>query len=80
MHREHVEKRQAKEDCRCVHKMYHLLYNTNKENKEISSTNKEATFLTLKYSYRWSNVKFYLLQHLFLKNQEERLILKNSCL
>lgn len=79
MHREHVEKRQAKEDCRCVHKMY-LLYNTNKENKEVSSTNKEATFLTLKYSYRWSNVKFYLLQHLFLKNQEERLILKNSCL
>lgn len=79
MHREHVEKRQAKEDCRCVHKMC-LLYNTNKENKEVSSTNKEATFLTLKYSYRWSNVKFYLLQHLFLKNQEERLILKNSCL
>lgn len=42
MHREHVEKRQAKEDCRCVHKMY-LLYNTNKENKEISSTDKETS-------------------------------------
>ena len=43
MHHQHVEKLQAKEDCRYIHNKY-LLYNTNKENKEISSKIKKQRF------------------------------------